>query len=93
MPPIVKFSGAPKGEMVTCLLGARRQTSSCTEHVLKKAEKFYQLRDVWRLFMYLGNLMLGDTLPMKWHDQPLLRAAFVQRMISAHRYREFRDQL
>ena len=33
--------------------------------MLWKADKFYQLRGVERLFMYMGNLLLGDPLPVK----------------------------
>ena len=82
---IVKFSGVPKSEMMTILLEARRQTPCCTpwsEDMLRKADKFYQLRGVERLFMYTGNLLLSDPLPVKCHYRPLLRAAMVHRMVS-----------
>ena len=81
---IVKFSGVPKSEMMTILLEARRQTPMCTpwtEDLLREADKFYQLRGVERLFMYMGNLM-SDQLPVKCHYRPLLRAAMVHRMVS-----------
>ena len=69
----------------TILLEARRQTPSCTpwsEDMLRKADKFYQLRGVERLFMYMGNLLLSDPLPVKCHYRPPLRAATVHRMVS-----------
>ena len=64
---IVKFSGVSKSEMMTILLEARRQTPCCTpwsEDMLRKADKFYQLRGVERLFMYMDNLLLSDPLPV-----------------------------
>ena len=63
---IVQFSGVPKSEMMTILLVARRQTPMCipwAKDMLLKADKFYQLRGIERLFMYMGNLLLGDPLP------------------------------
>ena len=80
----VKFSCVPKTEMTTTLLVARRQTPMCTpwtEDMLQKADEFYQVRGVERLFMYMGNLLLGDPLPVKCLFRPLPRA-MVHRMVS-----------
>ena len=81
---IVKFSGVPKTEMMTILLVARRQTPMCTlwtKDMLRKADKFYHLRGIERLFMCVGNLLLGDPLPVKCHYRPLFRS-MVHRMVS-----------
>ena len=51
--------------------------------MLLKADKFYQLRGVERLFMYMGNLLLGDPLPVKCHHRSLSRS-MVHGMVSVH---------